>query len=211
MAYRSDSVEVLEKVVWDTHACWANQDRPTIASASILNRIVGNPLDLLRAGRPCISSSASPNWSPESEPLAAAARRAEPISTSTATPRTTLRVLAVILVEMVAPAFGARPLRLLRGFRRTGESGAAACRSDWTVQVPGRGTAGAWLEARAQVAGRLGALFKVDGAVTADGAIVATGSVAWPASHDPASPRSAASLVRRFVYQCRDRGRHSRS
>ena len=36
---------------------------------------------------------------------------------------------------------------------------------------------GAWLEARARVAGKLGMMFKIDGDVTADGEVVAVGSV----------------------------------
>jgi 3-hydroxymyristoyl/3-hydroxydecanoyl-(acyl carrier protein) dehydratase len=44
-------------------------------------------------------------------------------------------------------------------------------------KFPGAAKPGAWLEARARVAGRLGAVVKIEGDVTADGAVVASGSV----------------------------------
>jgi 3-hydroxymyristoyl/3-hydroxydecanoyl-(acyl carrier protein) dehydratase len=44
-------------------------------------------------------------------------------------------------------------------------------------KFPGAARPGAWLEARARVAGRLGSMFKIEGDVTADGQVVATGSV----------------------------------
>ena len=83
-------------------------------------------------------------------------------------------VPAIILVEMVAQigglAAGAsdgevqRPLRL-----RVAGLG--------PFKFPAAARPGAWLEARARVAGKLGALFKIEGDVTADGEIVAVGSV----------------------------------
>ena len=84
-------------------------------------------------------------------------------------------VPAVILVEMLAQVGGlaaaaplepgaGRPLQL----RVAGLGG---------FKFPAAATAGALLEARVRVAGRLGALYKVEGEVTADGEVVAAGSV----------------------------------
>jgi 3-hydroxyacyl-[acyl-carrier-protein] dehydratase len=83
-------------------------------------------------------------------------------------------VPAIILVEMLAQmgglAAGApvggveRPLRL-----RVAGLG--------PFKFPAAARPGAWLEARARVAGKLGGLFKIDGDVTADGEVVAIGSV----------------------------------
>jgi 3-hydroxyacyl-[acyl-carrier-protein] dehydratase len=85
-------------------------------------------------------------------------------------------VPAVILVEMLAQvgglaaaapaegAVGAPPVRL-----RVAGLG--------PFKFPGAATPGAWLEARARVAGRLGPMYKIEGEVTADGQVVATGSV----------------------------------
>jgi 3-hydroxyacyl-[acyl-carrier-protein] dehydratase len=84
-------------------------------------------------------------------------------------------VPAVILVEMVAQVGGlaAAPAA------GDGAPGPVQLRvaAIGPFKFPAAARPGAWLEARAQVAGRLGSLYKVDGAVTADGAIVATGSV----------------------------------
>ena len=44
-------------------------------------------------------------------------------------------------------------------------------------KFPAAAGPGAYLEARARVAGRLGGLYKIEGEVTADGRVVATGSV----------------------------------
>lgn len=84
-------------------------------------------------------------------------------------------VPAIILVEMIAqigglaagsPADGQgeRPIRL-----RVAGLG--------PFKFPAAAKPGAWLEARARVAGRLGAMYKIDGDVTADGEVVAIGSV----------------------------------
>ena len=84
-------------------------------------------------------------------------------------------VPAIILIEMLAqtggiaaaaPADGtaAAPLRL-----RVAAVG--------PFKFPAGATAGALLEARARVAGRLGLMFKIEGDVTADGVVVASGSL----------------------------------
>jgi 3-hydroxyacyl-[acyl-carrier-protein] dehydratase len=84
-------------------------------------------------------------------------------------------VPAIILVEMIAQVGGL----------------AAAAPTDPQVcapvhlrvaglgpfKFPARAGPGALLEARARVVGRLGALYKIDGEVTADGQTVATGTV----------------------------------
>jgi 3-hydroxyacyl-[acyl-carrier-protein] dehydratase len=44
-------------------------------------------------------------------------------------------------------------------------------------KFPAAATSGAMLEAQARVAGRLGALFKIEGQVTADGIVVAAGGL----------------------------------
>lgn len=95
-------------------------------------------------------------------------------------------VPAVILVEMLAqigglaaamPAGGEpyAPLRL-----RVAGIG--------PFKFPGAATAGAWLEARARVAGRLGGMYKIEGDVTADGAVVAIGSVTLAAVAADSAP-----------------------
>ena len=45
------------------------------------------------------------------------------------------------------------------------------------IKFPAAAGPGAVLEAQARVAGRMGALFKIEGTVTADGVLVATGSL----------------------------------
>jgi 3-hydroxyacyl-[acyl-carrier-protein] dehydratase len=85
-------------------------------------------------------------------------------------------VPAIILVEMLAQVGGlaagsvkepgqqAAPLRL-----RVAGLG--------PFKFPSAATPGAWLEARARVAGRLGPMVKIEGEVTSDGQVVAIGSV----------------------------------
>jgi 3-hydroxyacyl-[acyl-carrier-protein] dehydratase len=83
-------------------------------------------------------------------------------------------VPAVILVELLAQTGGlaaaasdeadAAPLQL-----RVAAFG--------PFKFPAAAAPGQLLEARARVSGRLGALVKIDGEVTADGRVVATGSV----------------------------------
>jgi 3-hydroxyacyl-[acyl-carrier-protein] dehydratase len=84
-------------------------------------------------------------------------------------------VPAVILIEMVAQAGG-----LAVGAPGPGEDARqpqlrVAAIGPFKFPAPAR--PGAVLEASARVAGALGGLHKIDGAVTADGVIVATGSL----------------------------------
>jgi 3-hydroxyacyl-[acyl-carrier-protein] dehydratase len=84
-------------------------------------------------------------------------------------------VPAIILVEMLAQVGG-----LAAAVPHEGEPHA-------TVQLriaglgpfkfPSAAGPGTYLEARARVVGRLGALYKIEGEVTADGRLVASGSV----------------------------------
>jgi 3-hydroxyacyl-[acyl-carrier-protein] dehydratase len=89
-------------------------------------------------------------------------------------------VPAIILIEMLAQAGGiaaaaspdrppSEPLQL-----RVAAVG--------PFKFPAAATAGASLEARARVAGRLGGMIKIEGVVTADGQVVATGSVTLAAA-----------------------------
>jgi len=71
-------------------------------------------------------------------------------------------VPAVILVELIA---------------QTGGIAVAAPRPGEAAAVRPLRVAGAMLEARARVAGRFGAFFKIEGEVTADGLLVASGSL----------------------------------
>lgn len=84
-------------------------------------------------------------------------------------------VPAIILVEMVAQVGG-----LAAGVPRPGEEPRAfqfrvAAIGSFKFPAPAR--PGARLEASARVAGALGGLYKIDGAVTADGVVVAAGSL----------------------------------
>lgn len=85
-------------------------------------------------------------------------------------------VPAIILIEMLAQVGG-----LAAGApAEAGEAGAPLrlrVAGIGPCKFPGAARPGAWLEARAQVAGRLGAMFKIEGEVTADGRVVAVGSV----------------------------------
>jgi 3-hydroxymyristoyl/3-hydroxydecanoyl-(acyl carrier protein) dehydratase len=71
------------------------------------------------------------------------------------------------------------------GASGTGAPGAGAPAAPLRLRVaalgpfkfPGAARPGAWLEARARVAGRLGGIYKIEGEVTADGQVVASGSV----------------------------------
>jgi 3-hydroxyacyl-[acyl-carrier-protein] dehydratase len=84
-------------------------------------------------------------------------------------------VPAVILVEMLAQVGG------LAAAAPPTEADAVPVRLRVAglgpFKFPAAARPGAWLEAHARVAGRLGALVKIDGDVTADGATVATGSI----------------------------------
>ena len=84
-------------------------------------------------------------------------------------------VPAVILVEMVAQAGG-----IAAGAPRAGESPQTlqlrvAAIGPFKFPAPAR--PGAVLDVSARVVGRLGGLYKIDGAVTADGIVVATGTL----------------------------------
>ena len=88
-------------------------------------------------------------------------------------------VPAVILVEMLAQVGG------LAIAAPDGDGESPAGRPAVQLRVaalgpfkfPAAASAGATLEARARVAGRLGDLYKIEGTVTADGVLVASGSV----------------------------------
>ena len=84
-------------------------------------------------------------------------------------------VPAVILVEMVAQLGGLAAAAPAAG--TSGEARRLRIAAIGPFKFPGAATAGAWLEARVRVVGRLGAMYKIEGSVTADGALVATGSV----------------------------------
>lgn len=83
-------------------------------------------------------------------------------------------VPAVILIEMLAQAGGiaaaasADPAAAPRQLRVAAIG---------PFKFPAAAAPGARLEARARVAGHLGALFKIDGDVTADGIVVASGTL----------------------------------
>lgn len=84
-------------------------------------------------------------------------------------------VPAVILVEMVAQIGGLAAAAPAAG--APGEPIQLRVAGLGPFKFPGAARPGAWLEARATVAGRLGGMFKIEGTVTADGQLVATGSV----------------------------------
>ncbi len=84
-------------------------------------------------------------------------------------------VPAVILVEMVAQAGG-----LAAGAPREGESPRTLqlrVAAIGAFKFPAPARPGAVLEASARVVGRMGALYKIEGNVTADGSVVASGSL----------------------------------
>lgn len=95
-------------------------------------------------------------------------------------------VPAVILVEMLAQAGG-----LAAAVPGPGSSAALRLRvaALGPFKFPAAATAGATLEARARVAGRLGALYKIEGEVIAGGQIVASGSITL-AEVDPGAGRA---------------------
>jgi 3-hydroxyacyl-[acyl-carrier-protein] dehydratase len=84
-------------------------------------------------------------------------------------------VPAVILVEMLAQAGG------IAAASGTDDHMAASLQlrvaAIGPFKFPSAAGPGAMLEARARVAGRLGAMVKIEGTVTADGRVVATGSL----------------------------------
>lgn len=84
-------------------------------------------------------------------------------------------VPAVILIEMVAQVGG-----LAAGAPRPGEEPRPLqlrVAAIGPFKFPAAARPGARLEASARVAGSLGGLYKIEGAVTADGIVVATGSL----------------------------------
>jgi 3-hydroxyacyl-[acyl-carrier-protein] dehydratase len=84
-------------------------------------------------------------------------------------------VPAIILVEMLAQIGG-----LAAAAPRQGEPHATVplrIAGFGPFKFPSAAGPGAYLEARARVAGRLGSLYKIEGEVTADGRLVAAGSV----------------------------------
>jgi 3-hydroxyacyl-[acyl-carrier-protein] dehydratase len=84
-------------------------------------------------------------------------------------------VPAVILIEMVAQVGG-----LAAGIPNPGEEPRRLqlrVAAIGPFKFPAAARPGARLEASARVAGSLGGLYKIDGAVTADGIVVATGSL----------------------------------
>ena len=95
-------------------------------------------------------------------------------------------VPAVILIEMLAqtggiaaaaPAGGADAPPLQLRLAAVGP-----------FKVPGAARAGASLEARARVAGRLGNIIKIEGEVMADGRLVAAGSLTLAGATEPGTP-----------------------
>ena len=99
-------------------------------------------------------------------------------------------VPAAILVEMLAQIGG---LAAAAGQNRTADGGARTrlrlrVAAFGPFKFPAAATAGALLEARARVAGRLGALYKIEGDVTADGQVVATGSLTLADADHPDPP-----------------------
>jgi 3-hydroxyacyl-[acyl-carrier-protein] dehydratase len=84
-------------------------------------------------------------------------------------------VPAVILIEMLAQAGGIAAASGTEG----GAGGSLQLRvaAVGPFKFPSAAGPGSRLEARARVAGRLGAMVKIEGEVTADGRLVATGSL----------------------------------
>ena len=83
-------------------------------------------------------------------------------------------VPAIILVELLAQVGG-----LAAGTGAGAGSPALRLRvaAFGPFKFPGAAGPGAWLEARARVAGQMGGLFKIEGDVTSDGTVVASGSL----------------------------------
>jgi 3-hydroxyacyl-[acyl-carrier-protein] dehydratase len=84
-------------------------------------------------------------------------------------------VPAVILVEMIAQLGGLAAAA--SPDRPPGEKVQLRLAALGPFKFPHAAPAGAWLEARVRVAGHLGAMYKIEGSVTADGRLVASGSV----------------------------------
>lgn len=94
-------------------------------------------------------------------------------------------VPAVILVELLAQTGGIAVAAPRVKERGADEPGSGEPHVPMQLRVaaigpfkfPAAATAGAVLEARARVAGKMGQLFKIEGSVTADGVVVASGSL----------------------------------
>lgn len=84
-------------------------------------------------------------------------------------------VPAIILVELVAQIGGLAAGAPLDG--NTQDLRKLRVAAIGPFKFPSAAGPGAYLEARARVAGRLGGLYKIEGEVTADGRIVAVGTV----------------------------------
>jgi 3-hydroxyacyl-[acyl-carrier-protein] dehydratase len=85
-------------------------------------------------------------------------------------------VPAIILVELLAQVGGLAAAAPHDGIS-TGVPLRLRVAGLGPFKFPGAARPGAWLEARARVAGHLGSMYKIEGEVTADGELVATGSV----------------------------------
>jgi 3-hydroxyacyl-[acyl-carrier-protein] dehydratase len=83
-------------------------------------------------------------------------------------------VPAIVLIELLAQTGG---LAAGAGEAVIGRPVQLRVAAVGSFKFQASATAGALLEASARVAGRMGALYKVEGEVTADGRVVATGSV----------------------------------
>lgn len=83
-------------------------------------------------------------------------------------------VPAIVLIELMAQTGG---LAAGAGEAVAGRPVQLRVAAVGSFKFQASATAGAVLEATARVVGRMGALYKVEGEVTADGRVVATGSV----------------------------------
>lgn len=90
-------------------------------------------------------------------------------------------VPAIILVELLAQTGGFAACA-----REGAQPRALRVAAFGPFKFPGAARPGALLEAEARVAGRMGGMVKIEGAVTADGVTVATGAVTLAESTAPA-------------------------
>jgi len=93
-------------------------------------------------------------------------------------------VPAIILVEMLAQIGGLAAAAAPSGVE-TGERLRLRVAGLGPFKFPRAARPGAWLEARARIAGRLGAMYKIEGDVKADDELVAVGSVTLAAVPKP--------------------------
>jgi 3-hydroxyacyl-[acyl-carrier-protein] dehydratase len=82
-------------------------------------------------------------------------------------------VPAIILIEMLAQTGGIAAA----SDAASGEPRQLRVAAVGPIKFPAGASAGAMLEAKARVAGRLGGLIKIEGEVTADGIVVAAGGL----------------------------------